>query len=249
MKRKMTIIGILGMLFSLLAVANVGAESDQPCTANADFGEDAKQDFDTEGATGILAVKDQNGVTRYVNVVISGDAVTFTSLATSLTDPTPPTGLALTSVTFCVKGGPVNTGQITDSEAPFTGTAPFNPNSGMNYDVSHTVVYSINVREDVAYLGEWCSPGYWRQPQHLDSWAATDYDPSDAFSTALGYSVTRSKPGRDNNAPTDPTLLYVLQNPQFYSGADFNAVGDLLSGAHPDVDFQGTRVEDSCPLS
>lgn len=32
--------------------------------------------------------------------------------------------------------------------------------------------------------GEGCTPGYWRQPQHLDDWV--DYDPSDNFDTVFG---------------------------------------------------------------
>jgi hypothetical protein len=48
--------------------------------------------------------------------------------------------------------------------------------------------------------------------------------------------------------PGDPTLQEVLDNPQIYGGGAFNNVGDLLSAAHPDVDFQGDRIEDSCPL-
>ena len=102
---------------------------------------------------------------------------------------------------------------------------------------------------DVLRGGEWCSPGYWRQDQHLDSWAATNYAITDSFSAALGYSVTLSKKGEREGASDNPTLLQVLQNPQWYGGDDFNAVGDLLSDAHPDVNFGGERVEDSCPLN
>jgi hypothetical protein len=96
---------------------------------------------------------------------------------------------------------------------------------------------------------QWCSPGYWRQPHHLDSWEATGYSPDDLFFDALGYYPMLSKKGTNDNAPTNPTLLEVLQNPQWYGGDAFNAVGDLLSEAHPDVDFDGMRVEDSCPLN
>jgi hypothetical protein len=97
--------------------------------------------------------------------------------------------------------------------------------------------------------GQWCSPGYWRQSHHLDSWAATGYSPDDLFYDALGYYPTLSKKGVDDGATTNPTLWQVLQSPQWYGGDAFNAVGDLLSLAHPDVNFLGTRVEDSCPLN
>jgi hypothetical protein len=96
---------------------------------------------------------------------------------------------------------------------------------------------------------EWCSPGYWRQPQHLDSWAATGISPDDLYSDYFGAPPPLTKRGVSEGAPTDPTLLEVLQNPQWYGGDAFNNVGDLLSEAHPDVDFmEGFRVG-SCPLN
>jgi hypothetical protein len=97
--------------------------------------------------------------------------------------------------------------------------------------------------------GEWCSPGYWRQPHHLDSWEVTAYATDDLFVDELGYLPTRSSQGVRQGAPESPTLLQVLQKPQWYGGDAFNAVGDLLSMSHPDVDFGGERVEDSCPLN
>ena len=96
---------------------------------------------------------------------------------------------------------------------------------------------------------QWCSPGYWRQPHHLDSWAATGYSPDDLFFDALNYYPQLSRPGQMQGATTNPTLWQVLQAPQWYGGDAFNAVGDLLSDAHPDVNFSGDRVEDSCPLN
>ncbi|PKO08138.1 MAG: hypothetical protein CVU40_16935 [Chloroflexi bacterium HGW-Chloroflexi-2] len=120
-------------------------------------------------------------------------------------------------------------------------------NSGNPAEVSHvTFCWNPDPKEDE---GEWCSPGYWRQPQHLDSWAVTGYSPTDSFSSIFGYEPTLSKLGVTNGATANPTLWEVLQAPQFYGGDAFNAVGDLLSRAHPDVNFQGTRVPDSCPLN
>jgi hypothetical protein len=95
---------------------------------------------------------------------------------------------------------------------------------------------------------QWCSPGYWRQPHHLDSWEETGYNPDDLYSAVIGP-IQRNRQGVANNAPADPTLLEVLTFPQYYGGDAFNAVGDLLSTAHTDVNFNGDRVEDSCPLS
>jgi hypothetical protein len=101
--------------------------------------------------------------------------------------------------------------------------------------------------------GEWCSPGYWRQPQNLDSWEDTGYKTTDLYTDKIGSlpSPINRKPAgcSSSEAPTSPTLLQVLEKPQCYGGTAFNAVGDLLSAAHPDVDFQGTRTQNSCPLN
>ena len=89
--------------------------------------------------------------------------------------------------------------------------------------------------------GQWCSPGYWRQPHHLDSWVATGISPS-ALYNSFGF-----KPALLGN----PTLLQVLQQPQTYNRGgtgSFNNVGDLLSDKHPGVNFLGERVE-NCPLN
>jgi hypothetical protein len=113
-------------------------------------------------------------------------------------------------------------------------------------DISH-VTFCWN--PDYTPPGEWCSPGYWRQPHHLDSWEATGISPDELYSDYFGEAPTRNKQGERNNAPTDPTLWDVLQMPQYYGGDAFNAVGDLLSNAHPDVNFLSERIEDSCPLN
>jgi hypothetical protein len=97
--------------------------------------------------------------------------------------------------------------------------------------------------------GEWCSPGYWRQTHHLDSWEATGYSPDDSFKAIFGYAPKLSKQGQAAGATANPTLWQVLQSPQYYGGEAFNLVGDLLSTAHPDVNFTGERIEDSCPLN
>jgi hypothetical protein len=87
---------------------------------------------------------------------------------------------------------------------------------------------------------EWCSPGYWRN--HLDSWTEHDV----LFSAVIGE-VTLSKLGVKRGMTANPTLLQVLQGPQYYGGAAFNAVGDYLSEIY--VNFNGVRVPGSCPLN
>jgi hypothetical protein len=59
----------------------------------------------------------------------------------------------------------------------------------------------------------------------------------------LGGPALNSKPGY----PTDPTLQQVLDNPSAYGGEAGNFVADILSAAHPLVNYTGSR-SDSCPL-
>ena len=87
---------------------------------------------------------------------------------------------------------------------------------------------------------EWCSPGYWRN--HLDSWTEHDV----LFSEVIGE-IKLSKLGVKMGKTANPTLLQVLQGPQFYTGDAFNEVGDYLSAIY--VNFTGIRVPDSCPLN
>lgn len=72
---------------------------------------------------------------------------------------------------------------------------------------------------------EGCTPGYWKQDQHFDSWTSP-YDPDDSF-TSAGF----------ENAFPGMTLLEVLQQ----GGGGLNALGRhtvaaLLNTASPDVD-------------
>jgi len=112
-------------------------------------------------------------------------------------------------------------------------------------DISHAT-FCWNP-EEIVVGDQWCSPGYWRQQHHLDSWVATGYRPHDLFVEVLGYYPNVNRFGQRVGATTNPTLWEVLQSPQSYGGDAFNAVGDLLSTAHPEVNFNGDRVEDSCP--
>jgi hypothetical protein len=74
--------------------------------------------------------------------------------------------------------------------------------------------------------GEGCTPGYWKQEQHLDSWTAP-YAPTTLFNDVFADAF----PGM--------TLVQVLK----LEGAGLNALGRhavaaLLSAASPEVDYQ-----------
>jgi hypothetical protein len=73
--------------------------------------------------------------------------------------------------------------------------------------------------------GQGCTPGYWKQEHHFDSWTAP-YDPSDQFSDHF------------EDAFPGMTLLEVLEQ----GGGGLNALGRhtvaaLLNAASPDVNF------------
>lgn len=114
---------------------------------------------------------------------------------------------------------------------------------------------------------EGCTPGYWKQCQHLDSWAATGYSPNDSFNAVFGVTQYINP---KNNQPY--TLLQVMGltgegnctpdaeqpncslkpngNAIGKMGCDpispnlgFHAVAALLNAAHPSVNYGYTPGE------
>jgi hypothetical protein len=77
--------------------------------------------------------------------------------------------------------------------------------------------------------GEGCTPGYWKQPHHFDSWVG--HAPTDEFDVVFGV-------------PYDVTLHTALRTG---GGAEKalgrHAVAALLNAASPDVDFAFTEAE------
>lgn len=79
-----------------------------------------------------------------------------------------------------------------------------------------------------------CTPGYWRQEQHFDSWMPTGYVPEDDFELIFGV-----------DASFDPHTL--LDAVWLGGGGEFalarHAVAALLNAAHPDVNYRYTIPE------
>lgn len=80
---------------------------------------------------------------------------------------------------------------------------------------------------------EGCTPGYWKQPHHMDSWNDTDYLPGDDFDTIFGVDLFEP----------DVTLLEALN----LRGGGLNAfarhaVAALLNASSPFVDCQELSV-------
>lgn len=84
---------------------------------------------------------------------------------------------------------------------------------------------------EVFEVGEGCTPGYWKN--HLDSWAATGYSPSDSFNATFGTDLSE-----------DITLEQAIN----WKGGQLDAVvrhitAALLNAAHPDVDYAYSVAE------
>ena len=79
--------------------------------------------------------------------------------------------------------------------------------------------------------GYGCTPGYWKQDQHLDSWVG--YAPGDDYETVFGIDASFSK-----------TLLMTLgQGGGGEKALGRHAVAALLNAANPDVSFAYTEAE------
>lgn len=89
---------------------------------------------------------------------------------------------------------------------------------------------------------EGCSPGYWKQQQHFDSWV--NAEPIDTFFSVFGRTITiRLKIKDGGPTKTDPTLLEALKA----QGGGINAlarqaVAALLNAENGDVESPGTAM-------
>jgi hypothetical protein len=98
--------------------------------------------------------------------------------------------------------------------------------------------------------GEWCSPGFFRNhpAEAALAAAAGGFTMDDAYSSFFSTPPPRSPSGVRDEAPVDPSLSVALEHPEWYGGETLEAIADLLSDAHPAVDFTGTRPDGRCPL-
>jgi len=81
--------------------------------------------------------------------------------------------------------------------------------------------------------GEGCTPGYWKQPHHFDSWLPTGYAPGDSFDEVFGVTAF---PGM--------TLVQVLsQGGGQIKALGRHAVAALLNSVHSDVSYGLSEAE------
>ena len=88
--------------------------------------------------------------------------------------------------------------------------------------------------------GEGCTPGYWKQNQHFDSWPSA-YSPTATFSSVFGRDIAIRL---DKQTVTNPTLLQALMA----QGGNINAaarhtVAALLNSASTGVDYDLSTSE------
>jgi hypothetical protein len=86
-----------------------------------------------------------------------------------------------------------------------------------------TLVVPVLACDDCDVKCQGCTPGYWKQPHHWDSWVATGYAPNDYFDDVFGVGP-------------NITLLEALQSKGGGENAFMrHAVAALLNAAHPQV--------------
>lgn len=115
-----------------------------------------------------------------------------------------------------------------DDAAPARGATVY-----INNDMARVITFTNDFTPPPTG-NEGCTPGYWKQDQHLDSWAGTGFAPGDNFDTVFG----------DNWFTPDITLLQALElNGGGKNALARHAVAALLNSASAGVDYPMTTAE------
>jgi hypothetical protein len=180
---------------------------------------DIEEDIGSNGsvdATGSVTLAD--GECKEIQVIgPPGATVTVTEQV--------PTGYTASWEKTVISGTTGNTTTSTTSGSGNEVSGPVSENFG-------TLVIFTNTKDRG---NQGCTPGYWKQPQHLDSWAGTGYSPDMLFSTVFGA---------NDDLPADLTLLQALG----LNGGGANAlaraaVAALLNAASDGVNSYYTEAE------
>jgi hypothetical protein len=134
---------------------------------------------------------------------------------------------------YCVKAGTTTT--VVNLHPPVASLVLSDEFEGK--DISH---FSLRFVKENGGDAEWCSPGFWRN--NANKHGANQWP----VSTDTKYNAVISDP----TVAGDPSLLDVLNSPQTYGGAAFNAVGTYLSieaGLNVQFDENGNPIH-NCPL-
>jgi uncharacterized repeat protein (TIGR01451 family) len=161
------------------------------------------------------------------------------TLTGNLLDPANTAVVSTTCAATLPTGGSctINTTRVVLASDPSplanTVTVHYNP-SGFPNDITASATDSVIIEAPPG--GEGCTPGFWKQPQHFDSWVG--FLTTQTFNDVFGVNVTLSTGGND------ATLLEALQS----GGGGINAlarhaVAALLNASSPDVDSDFTTAE------
>jgi hypothetical protein len=118
-----------------------------------------------------------------------------------------------------------------------TVTVHYNP-VGFPNDITDSASDSVVIETPG---GEGCTPGFWRQTQHFDSWVG--FSPTDLFDVVFGVDITLDAFGK-TPANANPTLLEAVTA----GGGGINAlarhaVAALLNSSNPDVESDFTTAQ------
>ena len=154
---------------------------------------------------------------------------------------------------------PAECWEPTGDLAPFGGTDGYYVEEILTHGEHASVdLYNRFICTNGGGGGEGCTPGYWKQSQHFDSWLG--YAPTDSFSSVFGVGpdvtlleALKARGGGENALLRHATaaLLNTTAVDYFYSTGD---VISMFSAAYPDGDLEGTKDafeyqnEIFCPL-
>ena len=173
-------------------------------------------------------------VTNFTNQALPTNTPTITPTSTVTNTPTDtPTNTPTDTPT----NTPTNTATSTPTDTP-TNTPTNTPTMTPTFTPSNTPTNTVTPTP-ISFQG--CTPGYWRQSQHLDSWVSTGFVPNQTLESV--FNVPDSF-GLDNS-----TLRQALS---FGGGSGTTggarillraAVASLLNSAHPNVSYPRTTAE------
>jgi hypothetical protein len=139
---------------------------------------------------------------------------------------------------------PTNTPTNTPTDTP-TNTPTYTPTYTPTNTPTYTPTYTPTKTPTPTFTPtpvrfEGCTPGYWKQPQHLDSWVATGYSPNQTLESV--FNIPDSL-GLDNVTLQQGLSLKGGSGIQGASQILLRAaVAALLNSAHPDVDYPRTTA-------
>ena len=159
--------------------------------------------------------------------VLIGTGITVTNFTNQAVPTITPSMTPTSTVTNTPTDTPTNTPTDTPTNTP-TNTPTITPTFTLTNTPTNTATPT-----PIPFQG--CTPGYWRQSQHLDSWVATGFAPNQTLESVFDVPDTF---GLDNR--TLRSALSFTGGSGTTGGARIllrAAVAALLNSAHPDVNY------------